>query len=128
MVRDLLELRDRAPVFADRAGAGRVLVRPLEGFRASAAADARARVERRLANLRAGRCTFALEGRTAIVVDDGIAAGSTMRAALAEDGAASRNLAQAIQRRFQPLGGVELTLPARESMRAPPKPGKPGRT
>ena len=51
-----------------------------------------------------------------------------LRAALAEDGAASRNLAQAIQRRFQPLGGVELTLPARESMRAPPKPGKPGRT
>ena len=48
-----------------------------------AAADARAKVERRLAKLRGGRATFALKGRTAIVVDDGIAAGSTMRAAVA---------------------------------------------
>jgi len=47
-----------------------------------AAADARAKVERRLARLRGGRSTYALTGRTAIVVDDGIAAGSTMRAAV----------------------------------------------
>ena len=155
MVRDLPELRDRTAVFADRAEAGRALVRLLEGFRASAAvvlaipaggvpvgaeiaaqlglsldvapvskmllpwttesgfgavafdgsmwvnrddvrrfglseadveravADARAKVERRLAKLRGGRSTFALKGRTVIVVDDGIAAGSTMRAAVA---------------------------------------------
>ncbi len=45
-----------------------------------------------------------------------------LRAALAEDHAASGNLAEAIQRRFEPLGGVELALPEREPMRAPPKP------
>lgn len=48
----------------------------------SAAAVARAKVERRLARLRSGRSAFELDGRTAIVVDDGIAAGSTMRAAV----------------------------------------------
>jgi len=47
-----------------------------------------------------------------------------LRAALAEDAATPRNLAEAIRRRFQPLGGVELELPAREPMRAPPKAGK----
>lgn len=155
MVRDLPELRDRAPVFRDRATAGRALARLLEDYRASdalvlaipaggvpvaaeiaarlglsldiapvskmllpwttesgfgavafdgsvwmdpedvrrfglsetdvarAMAAGRATVERRLARLRGGRSTFALEGRTAIVVDDGIAAGSTMRAAVA---------------------------------------------
>jgi len=154
MVRDLPELRDRAPVFADRAAAGRALARLLDNNRASdalvlaipaggvpvaaeiaallglaldvapvskmllpwttesgfgavafdgsvwvnrddvqrfglseadverAAAEARAKVERRLARLRSGRSTFAVKGRTAIVVDDGIAAGSTMRAAV----------------------------------------------
>ena len=54
--------------------------------------DARAKVERRLARLRAGRAPLAIEGRTVIVVDDGIAAGSTMRtaiAALRKAGAAS---------------------------------------
>ena len=45
--------------------------------------DARAKVERRLARLRAGRAPLAIEGRTVIVVDDGIAAGSTMRTAIA---------------------------------------------
>ena len=50
---------------------------------ARAGAEARAKVERRLAKLRGGRSTFVLKGRTAIVVDDGIAAGSTMRAAVA---------------------------------------------
>jgi plasmid stability protein len=44
-----------------------------------------------------------------------------LRAALAEDAAASSDLGQAIRRRFEPLGGVELSLPAREPMRDPPK-------
>ena len=47
-----------------------------------------------------------------------------LRAALAREGASPRNLADAIRRRFKPLGGVELAFPAREPMRAPPKPGK----
>lgn len=48
-----------------------------------AVAAARAKVERRIATLRGGRAAFALAGRTVILVDDGIAAGSTMRAAIA---------------------------------------------
>ena len=48
-----------------------------------AVADARTKVERRLARLRAGRSPLALSGNTVILVDDGIAAGSTMRAAIA---------------------------------------------
>jgi plasmid stability protein len=47
-----------------------------------------------------------------------------LRAALAREAATPRNLAEAIRRRFEPLGGVELPLPLREPMRAPPKPGK----
>ena len=47
-----------------------------------------------------------------------------LRAALAREVASPRNLADAIRRRFKPLRGVELPLPAREPMRAPPKPGK----
>jgi len=47
-----------------------------------------------------------------------------LRSALAEEAATPRNLADAIRRRFRPLGGVELRLPAREPMREPPKPGK----
>jgi plasmid stability protein len=50
-----------------------------------------------------------------------------LRAALAEESAASRNLAEAIIRRFEPLGGIELPLPAREPMREPPKPGRRAR-
>lgn len=45
-----------------------------------------------------------------------------LRAALADEKEASHDLAQAIRLRFQPLGGVELALPAREAMREPPKP------
>ena len=47
-----------------------------------AVAEARAKVERRLTRLRGGCSRLALDGRTVIVVDDGIAAGSTLRAAI----------------------------------------------
>lgn len=47
-----------------------------------------------------------------------------LRAALAEDSRTPQNLAEAIRRRFQPLGGVVLRLPTREPMREPPKPDK----
>ena len=42
-----------------------------------------------------------------------------LRAALAEPVAAG-NLADAIRRRIEPLGGVELSLPPRGPMREPP--------
>lgn len=45
-----------------------------------------------------------------------------LRAALAEGTTKPRNLAEAIRRRFEPLGGVELELPAREPIREPPQP------
>jgi putative phosphoribosyl transferase len=45
--------------------------------------EARAKVERRLTRLRGGRAPLALEGRTVIAVDDGIAGGATMRAGIA---------------------------------------------
>ena len=35
-----------------------------------------------------------------------------------------RDLAEAIRRRFEPFGGCDIELPAREAMRAPPMPGK----
>lgn len=47
-----------------------------------------------------------------------------LRAAVADESARPHNLAEAIRRRFQPLGGVDLRLPLREPMREPPKPGK----
>ena len=48
-----------------------------------------------------------------------------LRTALSEEETTARhNLAEAIRRRFQPLGGVELELPPRQPMREPPKPGK----
>lgn len=37
------------------------------------------------------------------------------------EGRAEVNLAEAIRRRFAPLGGVELELPPREPARAPPR-------
>lgn len=46
-------------------------------------AEARDKVERRTARLRAGRALPELAGRDVIVVDDGIAAGSTTRTAIA---------------------------------------------
>src|SRR5438105_2540508 len=48
-----------------------------------AVAGARAKVERRLARLRGAQPPLALEGRAVMAVDDGIAGGSTMRAAIA---------------------------------------------
>jgi plasmid stability protein len=50
-----------------------------------------------------------------------------LRAALADDSASASNLAEAIRLRFRPLGGVELSLPAREPMREPPKPARRAR-
>lgn len=50
-----------------------------------------------------------------------------LRAALAEDAAAQGGLAEAIGRRFRPLGGVDLSVPAREPMREPPRPGRRAR-
>jgi plasmid stability protein len=47
-----------------------------------------------------------------------------LRAVLAEEATASRDLAQAVMQRFQSLGGVDLPLPTREPMREPPRPGK----
>jgi len=38
--------------------------------------------------------------------------------------AAPFNLADAIRKRFEPLGDVELQLPPREPMREPPQPGQ----
>lgn len=47
-----------------------------------------------------------------------------LRAALAENASAPSDLAEAIRRRFRPLGGVDLKLPAREPIREPPSPGR----
>ena len=47
-----------------------------------------------------------------------------LRAALAEGAATPADLAEAIQRRFRPFGGVDLPLPSRQPMREPPRPGK----
>lgn len=47
-----------------------------------------------------------------------------LRAALAEEASTPTNLAEAIRRRFEPLGGVELELPTREPMREPPELGQ----
>ena len=47
-------------------------------------------------------------------------AGHIVRTAPADQATISDNLAEAIHRRFAPLGGFDLRLPPRE----PPKPGK----
>jgi antitoxin FitA len=43
-----------------------------------------------------------------------------LRTALAEGETSRKNLADAMRRRLDPLGGIELTLPPRGPMRAPP--------
>jgi plasmid stability protein len=44
-----------------------------------------------------------------------------LRTVLAETHAQPTNLADAIRRRFEPLGGVELKIPARSKLREPPR-------
>ena len=44
-----------------------------------------------------------------------------LRAALDEESSPVKDLASAIRARFEPLGGVELELPARGPMREPPR-------
>lgn len=46
-----------------------------------------------------------------------------LRAAVAEE-TPSPNLAQAIRRRFEVLGGLDLDVPVRAAIRKPPKPGR----
>jgi antitoxin FitA len=45
-----------------------------------------------------------------------------LREALDAEGALPRNLATAVHSRFSALGGVDLEIPERESMREPPQP------
>lgn len=47
-------------------------------------------------------------------------AGRILRAALVEERQASPNLGEAIRQRFAPFGGVEMTEPAHDVLRAPP--------
>jgi plasmid stability protein len=47
-----------------------------------------------------------------------------LRTALAGDTTPPGDLSEAIRRRFQSLGGVDVRLPAREPMREPPRPGR----
>jgi plasmid stability protein len=44
-----------------------------------------------------------------------------LRSSLTASRPARRNLADAIRRRFAPLGGVKLELPRRDAMRQPPR-------
>jgi antitoxin FitA len=44
-----------------------------------------------------------------------------LKDALLTEGAEPQNLAQAIRRHIQPLGGVELALPQRQSIRPAPR-------
>lgn len=44
-----------------------------------------------------------------------------LKAGLATEQGRELNLAEAIRRRIEPLGGVELALPSREPVRQPPK-------
>ena len=47
-----------------------------------------------------------------------------LRSVLSHGSPKPRDLADAIRKRFEPVGGVDLSLPAREPMREPPEPGK----
>ena len=52
---------------------------------------------------------------------------SILRTALAANDDVPHDLAAAIGARFRPLGGLDLALPGREPMRAPPVAGKTAR-
>ena len=43
-----------------------------------------------------------------------------LKAAVLAEAPQSQNLAEAIRRRIEPLGGVELALPQRQPVRRPP--------
>ena len=47
-----------------------------------------------------------------------------LRTVLSDETPTTRNLAASIRARFQALGGIDLILPPREPMRAPPERGK----
>ena len=47
---------------------------------------------------------------------------SILKAALAKKTPKLNNLAEAIRRRFESVGGIELELPTREALREPPVP------
>ena len=47
-----------------------------------------------------------------------------LRAALKDEEPGGRSLADAIQSRFGPLGGIDLPVPARGAIRVPPRPGR----
>ena len=47
-----------------------------------------------------------------------------LRSALTGEVSPPFDLAETIRKRFEPLGGVELQLPAREPMRDPPGPNR----
>jgi plasmid stability protein len=49
---------------------------------------------------------------------------SILRGALAEATTSPPNLAEAVGARFRRLSGLDLELPEREPMRAPPRPGR----
>ncbi|MCC7046173.1 MAG: plasmid stabilization protein [Alphaproteobacteria bacterium] len=49
------------------------------------------------------------------------AAREILRTALAERTRGGVNMADAIRRRFDPLGGVDIELPPRDSLREPPR-------
>jgi len=65
---------------------GELLANPRGGFSAASldriAGEARAKISRQLAELRGGVAPASIEGRTTIVVDDGLATGLTARAAV----------------------------------------------
>lgn len=47
-----------------------------------------------------------------------------LRAAVSAKAVKQPDLAQSIHERFAPFGGVEIEIPSRDAMRAPPTPGK----
>jgi len=73
--------------------------------------DLDARTKQRL-RVRAARRQHSMEEEARII----------LREAVANEDAPPVSLAAAIGKLVRPLGGVDLTIPAREPMRVPPKP------